>query len=132
MIEKLFDLAKQVHSHAYAPYSKYPVAVALLTETGNYYQGCNVENASYGLTQCAEASAIGQMITTEGNVKIDKLLVLAISKQPCTPCGACRQRIQEFATAKTMIWTANPQQILTSFKFSSLFPYSFSSEHLEV
>ena len=95
--ELLLAKAKQVCVKAYAPYSKFHVGAAILTTTGNVYTGVNVENASYGLTNCAERSAIFNAVTAEGPET--RLLAVAVwtnPEGPCSPCGACRQVIHEF------------------------------------
>jgi cytidine deaminase len=93
----LLEKARSVMQQAYAPYSKFHVGAALLTEAGNVYSGCNVENASYGLTNCAERTAIFSAITAEGPTM--RLRAVAVWTDPaiaCSPCGACRQVIFEF------------------------------------
>ena len=84
-------------SRAYAPYSKFLVGAAILTEAGNIFTGCNVENASYGLTNCAERTAIFTGVATEGpSMRVRAVAALAASDVTCGPCGACRQVIYEF------------------------------------
>ena len=93
---------------AYSPYSNFSVGAALTTRSGNTYTGCNVENVSYGLAICAERNAIAQAITNEGpGLKIDEIFITNRNSEgksiPCSPCGACRQVIAEFATPDTQI-----------------------------
>lgn len=94
------DLLAQAHQaaeKAYAPYSKYQVGCVLQTTTGSMYSGCNVENASYGLTICAERNAIFQAVAAEGpGVKVTHLAVVCLGHE-FPPCGACRQVIAEFS-----------------------------------
>lgn len=94
------DLLSQAHAaaeKAYAPYSKYQVGCALETVAGHLYQGCNVENASYGLTVCAERNTIFQAVAAEGAaMKIARLSVVCLGNE-FPPCGACRQVIAEFS-----------------------------------
>jgi cytidine deaminase len=95
--ELLLARAKEACAHAYAPYSKFHVGAAILTTAGNVYTGVNVENASYGLTNCAERSAIFTAASAEGPTM--KLAAVAVWSDPecaCSPCGACRQVIHEF------------------------------------
>ncbi len=92
--EKLIELAKRAQKHSYSPYSRYPVGAAVLGESGRIYTGCNVENASFGLSMCAERIAIFKAISA-GEKKIRDICVVAKS---ATPCGACRQVILEFAS----------------------------------
>ena len=95
-IEKLKEKAKAAAANAYAPYSKFYVGCAILTKSGNIYTGCNVENASYGLTTCAERNAIANAISSEGAIEIEKVVVYTPTPKATPPCGACRQVINEF------------------------------------
>ena len=94
---RLLNAAKAAAGRAYAPYSKFRVGAAVLTERGNIFTGGNVENASYGLTICAERVAVFAAVAAEGaEMKIRGLAVFNESESPCSPCGACRQVIMEF------------------------------------
>ncbi|MDZ4405875.1 cytidine deaminase [Prosthecobacter sp.] len=100
----LLERAKAVAEKAYAPYSQFQVGCALLTTKGNIFTGCNVENASYGLTICAERNTIFHAVAEEGpGMRIASLAVIALG-QEFPPCGACRQVIAEFAAPETTIW----------------------------
>ncbi|MBI2707184.1 MAG: cytidine deaminase [Proteobacteria bacterium] len=102
--QKLIALAKEAQERAYVPYSKFAVGAAILTETGDFFTGCNVENISYGLTNCGERTAIFKMVADKGpKAKIKAIVVTTKADIPCTPCGACRQVIQEFSTPETVI-----------------------------
>ena len=96
-IKQLADAAIAARLKAYAPYSRYKVGAAVLGEDGKIYTGCNIENASFGLTNCAERTAIFKMVS-EGCMKIKALAVAGASEEPSEsgPCGACRQVISEF------------------------------------
>lgn len=95
--ESLLVLAKAATMRSYAPYSKFKVGAAVLTEAGAIYCGCNVENASYGLTNCAERTAIFTAVATEGaRMRIRAIAIWSRPERPCSPCGACRQVILEF------------------------------------
>ncbi len=95
--DKLVDAAKQAFQRAYAPYSKFYVGAAVLTGQGQIFTGCNVENASYGLTICAERSAIFTAVQqTQGKLALRAVAVANRAQAPCSPCGACRQVIAEF------------------------------------
>lgn len=103
--EQLIEAAKKVLINAYAPYSQFRVGAAVLTQQGNIFTGCNVENVSYGLSICAERNAIAHAVATEG--KVMKIIAIAIANSrqvPCSPCGACRQVIQEFGQQAVIIF----------------------------
>jgi cytidine deaminase len=103
--ERLFVAARDVLSRAYAPYSKFHVGAAVLSTSGAVYAGCNVENASYGLTICAERSAIAAGIAAEGAAfRIRAVVVFNGNDAPCSPCGACRQVIFEFGPEADVIF----------------------------
>jgi cytidine deaminase len=95
--ERLIEAAQAAAKNAYAPYSQFKVGAALLTEKGEIFAGCNVENASYGMTNCAERTAIFAAVAHSGpKLKIRAVAVLNTKDIPCAPCGACRQVIYEF------------------------------------
>ncbi len=91
----MLQLAEQVSKNAYVPYSKFPVGACVLCESGNIYTGCNFENSSFGLTICAERNAVGTAIAN-GEKKIKAIAVFSPNMTNCTPCGACRQVLDEF------------------------------------
>lgn len=94
---RLIAEARAVLKNAYAPYSKFKVGAALLTAKGDLFTGCNVENASYGLSNCAERTAIFSAVAARGpRVEIQAIAVVNSQNVPCSPCGACRQVIWEF------------------------------------
>jgi cytidine deaminase len=104
--EQLIAAAKTVLLNAYAPYSQFLVGAAVLTKQGNIFTGCNVENVSYGLSICAERNAIAQAVATEGGTTME-IVAIAIANNrqvPCSPCGACRQVIQEFGQEATIVF----------------------------
>jgi cytidine deaminase len=107
---KLIEFARTMLDRAYAPYSGFHVGCAVLTEEGNIYTGCNVENASYGITICAERSAISAAVSAEGpKMKLRAVVVLNSKTMPCSPCGACRQVIYEFGPQALVIYQGNSQ-----------------------
>ena len=114
---------------AHAPYSKFLVGAALLTEKNNIVVGCNVENAAYPQSQCAEATAIGNMISN-GNKKILEIVVIGSGDLLCSPCGGCRQRIREFASLDTKIHMCNENGHMKSSTLEELLPDSFGPENL--
>ena len=95
--EKLFLAAKDVRLKAHVPYSKFQVGAAFLVKNNSIIVGCNVENAAYPQSQCAEASAIGNLVSS-GYKKILEVVVVGSGKLLCSPCGGCRQRLREFAS----------------------------------
>ena len=125
----LLKAALEAQKNAYAPYSKFLVGAAILDENGNIHSGCNVENAAYPEGTCAEAGAIAAM-ASEGSRSIKALLVLGNGNQWVTPCGGCRQKIREFATATAPILIANPEKILAALNLDILLAHSFGPDHL--
>lgn len=104
LVAPLMEAAKKAASNAYCPSSEYSVGSAVLSVAGNIYSGCNVENASFGATQCAERNAINSGITAEGPLfKIKLILVVEIKEGDISPCGICRQVIFEFADEDTLV-----------------------------
>ena len=128
-IAALFEAARAARERAYAPYSGFLVGAALLDETGAVHAGCNVENASYPVGTCAEAGAISAMVAGGGQ-RIRAILVLGEGLEPVTPCGACRQRIREFAAPGTLVHVASLEGAQTTFTLDALLPASFGPETL--
>ncbi len=123
--QKLFDLAAEAARNAYAPYSKFRVGAALLADDGQFYAGCNVENISFPVGTCAETGAIAAMVAGGGK-KIKEILIFADSPRLISPCGACRQRIAEFAEPQTTVYLADSSGIRKSYTVAELLPFSFS------
>ena len=121
--EELIQKAKKARLKAYAPFSKFKVGAALLTKTGKVYTGANVENASYGLTVCAERAAVLKAVN-EGDRDFVKIAVAADRNPPVTPCGACRQVLSEFATDLTIV-CANLQGRVRRYTLRELLPQAF-------
>ena len=126
---QMFEAATKVRERAYVPYSKFKVGAAILTENNHIVVGCNVENAAYPQSQCAEASAIGNMVS-QGYSIIKEVLVIGSGDLLCSPCGACRQRIREFASLKTPIHMCNTEGHLKTSTLEELLPDSFGPENL--
>jgi cytidine deaminase len=103
MSERLMSAAIQAAENAYVPYSNFPVGAAVLTGEGTIVTGCNVENASYSLTNCAERVAIGAAVAA-GARTVQAVAVYAPRVETVTPCGACRQVINEFKPADAELW----------------------------
>jgi cytidine deaminase len=113
--KRLLQAARKAMKHAYAPYSRFRVGAALLTARGRIFSGCNVENSSYGLTNCAERTAIFAAVAASGpGLSIRAVAVVNAQGVPCSPCGACRQVIYEFGPEAAIIfqsaegWRASP------------------------
>jgi cytidine deaminase len=105
MQTKLLRLAKQAMTHAHAPYSRFRVGAAILLSSGRIFSGCNVENASYGLSNCAERTAIFSAVAELGpKIEIRAVSVVNDHGVPCSPCGACRQVIYEFGPDATVFF----------------------------
>jgi cytidine deaminase len=127
--EELFAAAQGARAHAYAPYSRFTVGAALRAEDGRIYAGANVENAAYPLGQCAEASAIGAMVTA-GARRVLEVAVAGSGAELCTPCGGCRQRLREFAVAGAVIHILGPEGLHRTLGLAELLPLSFGPENL--
>jgi cytidine deaminase len=105
--ETLIDAARRVMKNAHAPYSKFRVGAAVLLTNGKIFPGCNVENASYGMTNCAERTAIFSAVAECGpQIEIQAVAVVNEQGVPCSPCGACRQVIYEFGPDATIFFQA--------------------------
>jgi cytidine deaminase len=128
--DELVAAAKLAYENAYAPYSNFRVGAAVLLETGEVFAGCNVENASYGLTNCAERTAIFSAVSKLGSkrVKIRAIAVVNDRDVACAPCGACRQVISEFGPDADIFYLG-PKGIQRS-SMRELLPNGFSSESL--
>ena len=123
--KKLIAEAKRVREFAYCPYSKFAVGAAVLGASGAIYGGCNVENASYSVTNCAERTAIYNAISA-GEEKILALAVVAERPHPVSPCGACRQVVAEFRIPRILL--ANLADEVKEATLSELLPDAFSEE----
>lgn len=128
---QLFDSACIAQKRAHAPYSGAFIGAAVLMADGKIYNGCNVENASYGGTVCAERIAIFKAISESDNRQISEILVVSDFEKPWPPCGFCRQVIAEFANEKTLVHTANLHKTIKTFKFTEIFPESFNPTQIE-
>jgi cytidine deaminase len=120
--QRLLEAAKKVREHAYAPHSHFKVGAALLTRDGNVYVGCNVENASFGATTCAERNAIAAMVAA-GERDLQAIAVYAGSEAATFPCGICRQVIYEFSGDARVIVVDNDN--VREVEISSLLPEAF-------
>ena len=128
--EKMFKAAVEAKKNAYVPYSKFPLGAAVLTEDGSIYSGANIENASYSLTNCAERSAIFNAVS-QGERKIEALLIVSSTEDPVTPCGACRQVIEEFADGEIDVIMMTEDGKELSMTSTELLPGAFSESSME-
>lgn len=127
--EKLLELALDARKNAYVPYSGYAVGAALLAEDGRVFTGCNVENAAYGNTLCAERTALVKAVS-EGCRKFTRLAVVGNSTDYCWPCGACRQMLYEFAPDLEVLVARKDHQFV-KFPLRALLPHGFGPESLD-
>lgn len=129
VLEQLVEEAKEARKKAYVPYSHFPVGAALLTKDGQIFHGCNVENAAYSVTNCAERTAIFKAIS-EGVHEFTALAVVADTKRPVPPCGACRQVLAELCPQNMKIILSNLEDNTLQLTVKELLPFAFSSEDL--
>ena len=126
-VQKLIQAAIEMRKQSYSPYSNFAVGAAVLSNDGYIYGGCNIENASYGLTNCAERTAIFNAVSN-GKRNISAIAVVADTDRPCSPCGACRQVIGEFKIP--CIIMANLKGEYKTVTLEELLPFSFSNTDL--
>jgi cytidine deaminase len=124
-VTNLVELAIEASKNAYVPYSHFPIGAALRTADGQIYQGCNIENASFGLTNCGERTAIFKAVS-EGNRRFTEIAIYGETKEPVSPCGACRQVMAEFfePSAKVTLIAKDGQTV--EMTVGELLPYSFT------
>lgn len=127
MAQDLYEAAKAAMGFAHAPYSKFPVGAAIRAEDGRIYSGANIENLSFPQGWCAEPTAIGAMVMG-GARKIVEIAVVAEKLALCPPCGGCRQKIAEFASADTRIYLCDEAGIAKTMTMEELLPFSFKTE----
>lgn len=126
-MEELIRAAQNARDKAYVPYSKFKVGAAVLAKDGKIYTGCNIENAAYGLCNCAERTAIFKAVS-EGESEFAAIAIIADTKDPVAPCGACRQVMAEFGIHKIVMCNLHGQQYIATLE--ELLPYSFGKKHL--
>ena len=127
--EQLLAQSKIARENAYVPYSKFPVGAALLAEDGTVFHGCNVENASYGLTNCAERTAIFKAVS-QGVKNFKAIAIVADTEGPCAPCGACRQVIAEFCDGDMPVYLTNLKGDVQETTVRELLPGAFTPKDL--
>ncbi|MEF2291913.1 MULTISPECIES: cytidine deaminase [Virgibacillus] len=128
--QALIEAAKTIREKAYVPYSNFQVGAALQTGSGNIYTGCNIENAAYPVTCCAERVAIFQAIAN-GEKSFTEMAVVADTERPVPPCGSCRQVMSEFFPSDMLIHLTNLKEDIKTVKMEELLPFSFQPSDLE-
>lgn len=129
MSHDLFAAARDAMVHAHAPYSKFPVGAAIRADDGKIYVGANIENLSFPQGWCAEPTAISCMIMGGGR-RILEMAVIAEKLALCPPCGGCRQKIAEFASAETRLYLCDETGVKQAMTMDELLPFSFKTELL--
>lgn len=129
----LLNLAKDAMKNSYAPYSNYNVGAVLLTKNGNLYKGCNIENASYSLTNCAERTALFSAIAN-GEKEFEAICIVGGKNGVITdyamPCGACRQALAEFCDSDFKVYVGIDENNIQEYTLNELIPYSFNNSKL--
>ncbi|MEG6585830.1 cytidine deaminase [Dendrosporobacter sp. 1207_IL3150] len=126
-MHELIEAAVKARDNAYAPYSKFKVGAAVIGVDGKIFSGCNIENASYGLTNCAERTAIFKAVS-EGITEIKAIAIIADTVNPTAPCGACRQVIAEFGIDEIILCNIKGEHKIVS--LDELLPFSFKKNDL--
>ena len=129
-LEPMLDLARRALANAHAPYSGLRVGSCVRAASGRLYAGCNVENVSYGLTQCAETTAIGSMVAA-GDREIAEVVVLTERAGLCPPCGRCRQQLAEFARPQAPVHLCGPEGVRLTTTLGELLPLAFGPSAFE-
>ncbi|MCM3358402.1 cytidine deaminase [Psychrobacillus sp. MER TA 171] len=127
--EELLKASITAMEKAYVPYSKFPVGAALLTKSGEVILGCNIENASFGLTNCAERTAVFKAVS-EGIKNFTAIAIAGDTDGPISPCGACRQVLAEFCEPNMPVYLTNLKGNVTETTVSELLPGAFTTEDL--
>ena len=122
---ELIDLAVQASKNAYVPYSHFPIGAVLVAKDGRVFTGVNVENASFGLTNCGERTAIFKAVS-EGVTDFKELIVYGETKHPISPCGACRQVMAEFFSKDLKVTLVAKDRSTVVMTVKELLPYSFT------
>ena len=122
---ELIDLAVKTSENAYVPYSRFPIGAVLVTAEGKIYTGVNVENASFGLTNCGERTAIFKAVS-EGERSFKELIIYGQTEKPVSPCGACRQVMAEFFKPDLPVTLVAKDKSTVVMTVKELLPYSFT------
>jgi len=129
--KELMDAAVKARERAYVPYSKFKVGAALLDRQGRVFSGCNIENAAYSPSNCAERTAIFKAIS-EGSTKFSAIAVVAGSPDVVTPCGVCRQVMAEFFDPDTVVYLGNLAGKIVETTLEKLLPDAFSAKDMRM
>ena len=130
-LEEKFELAILARSRSYSPYSKFAVGAVCILKSGEYTLGCNVENASYGLCNCAERTALFSLIAQGYNIDdVVEMVIIADTKKPVSPCGACRQVMCELLNDDVVVTLFNLNKDVKVLKVKELLPYAFDEGDL--
>ena len=129
-LEKLSQLAFDAQKNSHSPYSNFKVGAAVLTPSGETFSGCNVESAAFPLGQCAEATAIGNMVT-QGQNRIEHIVIASPNDEFCFPCGGCRQKIAEFAPDETPVTMVSQTGQVFETTIGELLPNAFRAHDLD-
>ncbi len=127
--EKMLDLAFEAMERAYTPYSHFQVGACLKGASGKYYLGCNIENASYTPTNCAERTAVFKAVS-EGERSFESIVIVCSGKSPASPCGVCRQVLREFCKDDMPVVFADGKRSYIESTLGELLPHSFGPEDL--
>ena len=122
---ELIDLAVKTSENAYVPYSHFPIGAVLVTDEGKIYTGVNIENASFGLTNCGERTAIFKAVS-EGERSFKELIIYGQTEKPVSPCGACRQVMAEFVEPDLLVTLVAKDKSTVVMTVKELLPYSFT------
>jgi len=128
--ERMLDMAYTAMKNAYTPYSHFQVGACLKGASGTYYLGCNIENASYTPTNCAERTAVFKAVS-EGEREFEALAIVCSGKNPAAPCGVCRQVLREFCALDMPVVFANADRVVVESTLGELLPHSFGPEDLQ-
>lgn len=128
--QTLFSKAMAAMQNAYAPYSNYSVGAALVAEDDSIYTGCNVENASYGLTNCAERTAIFKAVS-EGKKSFKAIIIVNATSEMSKPCGACRQVMSEFMGPEVQVFLTDKDNNYREYSFKEILPLAFSDKDMD-
>lgn len=131
-LDKKYELAVLARSRSYSPYSKFKVGAVCILNTGEYVLGCNVENASYGLCNCAERTALFSLIAQGYNPKdVVEMVIIADTLNPVSPCGACREVMKELLNENVVVTLFNLNKDVKVLKVKDLLPYAFDEGDLD-